>query len=146
MVVLPGDIPHLMFNLGALPLYVSLHVSFPPSLLEHLLFPACHFSQREPVTFEQKSIFVVSSIVNESVVYLLKICNALLDLKGMDSSLSFMNIGKWGEEDLPQGDRHNADLLPITLIIYTKKKNLRKPSFNSAAAQQITLLQGSNKG
>lgn len=123
MVVLPGDIPHLMFNLGALPLYVSLHVSFPPSLLEHLLlFPACHFSQREPVTFEQKSIFVVPSIVNESVVYLLKICNALLDLKGMDSSLSFMKIGKWGEEDLPQGDRHNADLLPITLIIYTKKK------------------------
>lgn len=103
MAVLPGDIPHLMLNLGALLLCDSPDVSFPPSLLRHfLLFPAYHCSQREHVTwlFEQKSSFVAPSIVQEPVVYLLKTCNALLALKGMDSSLSFTKTGRWGEEDL----------------------------------------------
>lgn len=90
-----------MLYLGALLLWDSPDVPFPPSLLGHfLLFPACHCSQREPVTFEQKSSSVVLSIVYEPVVYLLKTSNALLDLKGMVSSLSFMKIGRWGEEDL----------------------------------------------
>lgn len=50
--------------------------------------------------FEQKPSFVVPSIVYEPVVYLLKTCNGWLNLIFMDSSLSFMKIGRWGEEGL----------------------------------------------